>query len=505
MESGSGPPGFREHRLRAVARFAGPILALLVTGLIPGERLPFQGRAVAGVAVWMACWWVTEAIPLAATALLPVVVFPILGVGGIKEATSPYGHGLIFLFLGGFLLAGAMERHGLHRRIALLTIRAMGSSPGRLVAGFMVAVAFLSMWVSNTAAVVMMMPTATSVADLVLERVPGDDPGRREDARRFGAALVLGIAYASSIGGLGTLVGTPPNALLAAFLDKQYGQRIGFLDWMKLGMPVVLVLLPAAWWILTRRVLRFELSEVPGGAELIEGELRALGPASRAERTVLVVFGIAAFSWIARPWIQVWIPGLDDAGIAVGAALLLFLLPTGKPGFEDDRILGWEDAERIPWGVLLLFGGGLSLADAMARSGVADFLGRLFHGFAGAPALVVAGLVTLMVIVLTEFTSNTATTAALLPVLAGVAKGVEVHPFLLLVPAVMAASCAFMLPAATAANAVALGTGRVTLPQMVAAGTWLNLVGVVWIWVWCGLCGGAVLGMDLSKFPVWAR
>lgn len=507
MDPGADSPGLREHHVRAAARLLGPLLALLVYALLPDAQLGHAGRATAAVAVLMACWWVTEAMPLAATSLLPVVLFPLLGVGSIKQATEPYSHSLIFLFLGGFLLAGGMERHGLHRRFALVTIRTLGTSPRRLVAGFMVAVAFLSMWVSNTATVVMMMPTGVSVADLVLARVhaEGDDPARLQDARLFGAALVLAIAYASSIGGVGTLIGTPPNALLAAFLEKQYGQVIGFGAWMKLGLPVVLVMLPLTWWILTRVSMPFQLREVPGGAALIDEELAELGPASRAELTVLVVFTCAAALWIGRPFFARWLPGLDDASIAVGAALALFLLPSGGGDPGDDRVLSWEVAARVPWGVLLLFGGGLSLAAAMSRCGVAVFLGDFFHGLAGVQPAVIVFLVTLMVILLTEFTSNTATTAALLPVLAGVARGVEVHPLLLMVPAVMAASCAFMLPAATAANAIALGTERVTLRQMMAAGVWLNLVGVAWIAAFCSLWGGAALGMDLGTFPDWAR
>jgi sodium-dependent dicarboxylate transporter 2/3/5 len=453
----------------------------------------------------MAGWWVTEAVPLAATSLLPVALFPLLGVATIRQAATPYAHPLIFLFMGGFMMANAMERWGLHRRLALATIRMVGTSPHRLIAGFMIAVAFLSMWVSNTATVIMMVPTGISVVDLVLARLrenPGPDPeARREDVNRFAAALLLGIAYAASIGGIGTLIGTPPNALLAAFLEKRYGQEISFAAWFGIGLPVVLVFLPITWWILTRWVFPFELEEIPGGRDLIEKEYQALGPMKRPEKIVLMTFLAASVLWIGRPWIKVLLPGLNDASIAILGALLLFSMPSGERG---TRVLDWKTAARIPWGILLLFGGGLSLASALSRSGVADFLGGQFQSLASLPPFLFVLLVTGTIILLTEFTSNTATTAAFLPILAGVAQGAQIHPFLLMIPAAFAASCAFMLPAATAPNAVVMGSGRITLAQMMQAGIWLNIVGLIWIASFCYLFSGAALGLDLTQLPTWA-
>lgn len=499
--------GDRERRRRVLSVFVVPLLAAALYLVLPADPLGHPGRAAAAMALWMAGWWVTEAIPLAATALLPVALFPALGVATAKQATAPYGHKVIFLFMGGFMMAQAMERWGLHRRVALLTVRAVGTSPRRLVGGFMLAVAFLSMWVSNTATVIMMIPTGISVVDLVASRTP-DDPAARRDTDRFAAALLLGIAYASSIGGVGTLIGTPPNVLMAAFVERTYGEGLGFGAWMRLGVPVVVGFVPVAWWLLTRVAFPFELEEIPGGAEMLDAELAELGPMKRAEKLVLGVFSVAALVWITLPWLKAaTLPGtalrpfagFDDSSVGVLGALALFLVPAGTP--DGERVLSWEVAKRLPWGILLLFGGGLSLAAAMSRCGLAAWLGAQFSALGDWPPAAIVLALTAAVIVLTEFTSNTATTAALMPVLDGVARGIDVHPYLLMLPAVFAASCAFMLPAATAPNAIALGSGRVTLRQMMRGGAWLNVFGVVYIAGACYLLAPWALGVDLAHFP----
>ena len=503
----SAPSSERLHRLVAV--FVVPFLAMGAYLLVPASDLSGPGRATLAMAVWMAGWWVTEAIPLAATALLPVAFFPLLGVSSIQESTAPYAHKLIFLFLGGFMMAQAMERWNLHRRMALVTVLFLGTSPRRLVAGFMVAVAFLSMWVSNTAAVIMMIPTGLSVVDLVSARleVPeneGAAPGPERDGELFAAALLLGIAYAASFGGVATLIGTPPNALFAAFVEREYGTQFPFATWAALGVPVVLGFLPVAWWCLTRIAFPFQIEEIPGGREVLDEEYQALGPMQTAEKIVLGVFTVAALAWITRPLLQdAGLAGLDDASIAILGALSLFVLPAGTP--DGERVLTWDVARHLPWGVLLLFGGGLSLAAAMSRTGVASFLGMQFEVLGSWPPWALMIVVAASIVMLTEFTSNIATTAAMLPVLAGVARGAGVHPYLLMLPAVIGASFAFMLPAATAANAIAMGTGRVTLRQMMRAGWLLNLLGTAWICLCCWFLGPLVLGIDLTRFPAeWA-
>jgi sodium-dependent dicarboxylate transporter 2/3/5 len=416
------------------------------------------------VATLMAVWWLTEALPIPATALLPIVLFPVLGVGSVGEAAAPYANPIIFLFLGGFLIAMAMERSELHRRIALEILSRAGSRPAPLIGGFMGATALLSMWVSNSAVALMMLPIGLSV----IRFVDRDAEGRS----RFGLALMLAIAYGASIGGLGTLVGTPPNAFLAGFLGEAYGIELGFGEWMRLGIPLVAVALPLVFLVLTRVSVRVGSGEIEGVAGLIRRELESLGPSTAAQRRVAIVFALAAVLWIGRPFFASWVPGLSDAGIAVGCGVLLFLLPSG----DGDRLLDWETAERLPWGVLVLFGGGLSLASAIDRTELNVWLGGLAAGLADWPPIVFLALVTAVVVLLTELTSNTATAAAFLPVLGAAAVEIGWDPRLLTVPAALAASCAFMLPIATPPNAIAYGSGKVTIPEMARAGLWINLL-----------------------------
>ncbi|HEV2147675.1 MAG TPA: DASS family sodium-coupled anion symporter [Longimicrobiaceae bacterium] len=466
----------------------GPAALLAVLLLPPPAGMEPAAWRTAGVGILMAVWWMSEAVPIPATALLPLLLFPLLGVAGIDAAAAPYANPVIFLFLGGFMLAQAMQKWGLHRRVALEVIRAVGTRPASLVAGFMAAAALLSMWVSNTATAVMMLPIGVSVVELVCRREGGGD-GR--DEANFAAALMLGIAYACSIGGLGTLIGTPPNALLAGFMRETYGVEIGFGRWMLLGVPLVLVGLPLTWALLVRWAHPFRIPEVPGGAEMIRRELRALGPPSRGEAAVAAVFFLAAASWIFRPLLERVLPGLSDAGIAVAAALLLFALPV-HPG-RGEFALDWEWARRIPWEVLLLFGGGLSLAGAIARTGLAGWIGAALSALDALPTVTVVAVVATVVIFLTELTSNTATAAAFLPVVASLAGGIGEDPLLFAVPAALAASCAFMMPVATPPNAIVYGSGAVTVPQMARAGFLLNLAFVVLVTLWGWLLAPVLL------------
>jgi sodium-dependent dicarboxylate transporter 2/3/5 len=468
--------------VQRIGRAAGPGLALLVYLLMPdaypgvdGEPVAFtaSGRATAAIAAWMAVWWLSEAIPISATALLPLAVLPLVGAASMREAAAPYAHELIFLFMGGFLIALSMEHWGLHRRIALAALRVVGDRPASMVAGFMAVTAGLSMWVSNTATAIMMLPVALSVIDLVERQMGGQATHETHpETRSFAICLLLGIAYGASIGGLATPIGTPPNLFLLSFARDQLGRDISFVRWLTVGLPLTLLFLPVAWVLLTRALFPVKLPRIEGVSELVRRELAELGPMSRPERITLAVFAVAATLWVTRPLLP--LPGLSDAGIAMLAALVLFV----ARATPRQAVLDWETAVRLPWGILVLFGGGLSLAAAIRTNGVGELLGSQVAGLAGAPALLIVLLVVATVVFLTELTSNTATTATLVPVLAALAPGLGLDPMLLAAPAALAASCAFMLPVATPPNAVVFGSGHVTIPEMSRAGLWLNVVGI---------------------------
>lgn len=475
----------------------GPALFALMLALPAPDGLSAAGWRVAATGVLMAVWWVTEPIPVPATALIPLALFPLLGVSAFQAAASPYANELIFLFMGGFMLAQAMQRCGLHRRIALGVLGAVGTRPAALVGGFMAATAFLSMWVSNTATTVMMLPIGLSVVQLVENR---GEEGRSDLA----GALMLGIAYAASIGGFATLIGTPPNALLAGFVRETYGVHVSFAQWMMVGVPVMLVLLPFTWLLLTRLVYRVDEPEIPGGRELIEAEVKSLGPVSRPERVVAVVFGLAALAWIFRPLLEGAVPEaeLSDAGIAIMAALVLFLFPVDLA--KAEFVLDWRWAGRLPWDVLLLFGGGLSLADALTKTGVAKWIGAGLSGLGALPTPLLVLLVCATIVFLSEVASNTATAAAFLPVVGSLALGVGENPLLFVVPAALAASCGFMLPVATPPNAIAYATGHVSVPRMARAGLLLDLAGIAVILVVAYTFVLWAFGVQPGVAPPWA-
>lgn len=472
------PAGRRRGRIGLVLG-AAACLAVLVAPAPEGLSLP--AWRTAGVALLMAIWWVTEAIPIPATGLVPLVLIPLLGIGSIDEAARPFANPIIFLLLGGFLLALSMERWGLPRRIALRTIGALGHRPSAVMAGFMIASAFLSMWVSNTATAMMMLPIGLSVIELTKRETAPDEesPARERQSANFATGLMLAIAYSCSIGGLGTIVGTPPNAFAVAFLRENYGIDIAFARWMAFALPVVAIGLIVTYLVLTRVSFPMGDLRIPGGREFIHGQLAELGPISTPEKRVSLVFALTALLWVSRPLLADLLPGISDAGIAVGAGLLLFTLPSGTgPG---ERLLSWRWAERLPWGTLLLFGGGLSLASAFQRTGLTTWVGSGMEGFGGWPSILVVMAITTVMILLTELTSNTATAAAFLPVVGAVAIGIGQNPLLLTVPAALAASCAFMLPVATGPNIVVYGSGAITIPQMVRAGAVLNVAFVALI------------------------
>jgi sodium-dependent dicarboxylate transporter 2/3/5 len=427
----------------------------------------------AAVAMLMAAWWVTEAVPIPATALLPLALFPILGVTSIANTASPYANPVIFLFMGGFLIAAAMQRCGLHERLALAIIRLGGVRPTRLIGAFMAATAFISMWVSNTATVAMMLPLALSIVGLVAGRRPEGTPADPH----FGPAMLLGLAYASSIGGLGTLIGTPPNALLAGFMSETYGVVIGFGQWMALGVPLVVVSLPLAWLLLTRVLHPVRREDIAGGRQLIADRMGTLGAPTRAEWTVGLITLATATAWVLGPILVEFMPGLNDTSVAMIGALLLFLVPVSRAPRET--ALDWESAEQLPWGVLVLFGGGLSLAGAIQSTGLAVWIGDSLGWVGVLPLLGVILVVATVVVFLTELTSNTATTAGFLPVVGSLAVAIGVDPLMLVVPTAVGASCAFMMPVATPPNAIVYGSGEIAITEMIRAGFWLNLIMIV--------------------------
>ncbi|HEV2093607.1 MAG TPA: DASS family sodium-coupled anion symporter [Rubrobacter sp.] len=513
-EMGEGVEEVRVSTRAWIGRFLGPLLAVIAYFALPTSQdgLSQAGVATVSVGILMAVWWITEALPLPATALLPIALFPLLGVVDIGAATAPYANDLIFLFMGGFMIALAMQRWGLHRRIALLTVLAVGTKPVRVIGGFMLATAFLSMWVSNTATTVMMLPIGLSILALVLgrsedaprgEEVPeGGEPGAEltgEGASNFATCLMLGIAYAASIGSLATLIGTPPNLFMAGFLQETYDISIGFGEWMLVGLPLAVVFLLIAWVVLTRFVYPPEIDQISGGRELIRNELREMGPASPGEKVVLTVFVLTALAWITREPLTnalPWLGGLDDAGIAIIAAVILFALPIDWR--NGVFALDWETARQLPWGVLLLFGGGLSLANAVTETGVDKWIGSLIAGLKGVPILLLIAIVAVSILLLTELTSNTATAATFLPIVAGAAIGLDLNPLVFVVPAALAASCAFMMPVATPPNAIVFGSGHITIVQMVRAGVWLNLIGAILVTLTVYTLANWVLGFSLS-------
>jgi solute carrier family 13 (sodium-dependent dicarboxylate transporter), member 2/3/5 len=469
--SGSRPDFPGPRALWVIGAGMALFLALLI--LPPPEGMPVKAWRVVAVGLLMAFWWVTEVLPVAATALLPVVLFPLLGVSGLRDTTAPYADPIIFLFLGGLLLGLALQKWDLHRRIALRIVSWVGLRPANLVLGFMAATAFLSMWVSNTATAAMMLPVSMSVV-VLLVGAPGGLQSASPERRDFALSLLLGVAFAASIGGIGTLIGTPPNALFAGFMRRAYGIEIGFAQWMMLGVPIAVVFLLGAWLLLTRVVFRVPAEEPPGVGERLEAEMSSLPPLSGPERRVGILFLITAAAWIARPLMAGTIPGLDDTVIAIAAAFLLFVIPSGRGGF----LMDWGTAARLPWDVLLLFGGGLSLAAAISDSGLSVWIGDALAQLETLPLIVLVMAIILVTTLLSELASNTATAAAILPVAGAIAAQLGLDAAALTVPVVLAASCGFMLPVATPPNALFYSSGYIKVAQMARAGVLVDILGV---------------------------
>lgn len=431
---------------------------------------------VAAVGLWMAVWWATEAIPVPVTAFLPIVLFEPLGISSIRDAAAPFANPTIYLFLGGFVMALAIERWNLHRRIALAILDRTGTDGRRLIGAFMFVCAILSMWMTNTSTTMMLLPIVLSVVAVIRDNVPDLTDKARQD---FQIAMLLGLAYSASIGGLATLIGTPPNALLMGFMAESYGIEISFARWMLVGIPVSMVMLPIAWIALTRFLFPVNIPASEAVRNHLHKMREELGPMTTPERRVAIIFAVVIASWMLRRPVTeaLGLTGISDAGIVMTAALLFFMIPSANA--EQPQLMTWQDTTRLPWGVLILFGGGLSLAAAVSDSGLALWLGEQLAPLNawGTVALVIASVA--LVIFLTELTSNLATTATLLPVMGAIAIQAGLPPILLTVPITIAASCAFMLPVATPPNAIVFATGEISIPQMVRAGVFLNIIGII--------------------------
>jgi sodium-dependent dicarboxylate transporter 2/3/5 len=464
-----------------VTLLLGPAVAVALWVAPSLAGMTRDAQNVAGLACWMAVWWIRGTIPLPATSLLPLAALPLLGAGAIRDVAARYADPVIFLFMGGFFLAAATERWDLHRRLALAVIATVGGSAPRVVLAFMAATALVSMWISNTATAAMMLPIGAAV--VTMARGSGADP---EQTGQFGSALMLGLAYAASIGGAATLIGTPPNAIFAGAASQLLGRPVGFAAWMGVGLPIAVFMLLACWVLLTR-VMHRVAGPLVGIEAVIARERNGLGSWTTGAKVTATVFALTALAWLFRepktigaahiPGLSDVLPGLSDAGIAIAAALTLFAFPLAAN--ERRFVLDWDSAARIPWGVLLLFGGGLALAGAIDQSGLARWIGERLSVLAGAPRPVVILAVALLFIFLTELTSNTATAAMGMPVMAALAPVLGVDALVLMGAAALASSLAFMLPVATPPNAMVFGTGAVSARDMMRAGVWLNLMGVL--------------------------
>lgn len=511
----------------------GPALFALIVALPGPQGMAPQAQRAAAVVAWMATWWLTEAIPIPATALLPLVLFPVLGVAGMQDTAAAYSDPTVFLFMGGFFLAAAMERWGLHRRIALEVVHRIGLSPSRIVLGFMLATAFISLWISNTATTVMMLPIALAVARQVagepaaahpssdgrqagsrgggVAGSPGASPAHpSEEGRQFGMALMLGIAYSASIGGIGTIIGTPPNLIFAGVFRQMFPElgEVTFLRWLAFGVPMVVLYLPLAWYYLTRRSAPLHRRTLPGSRTSIEEQRRALAPMSHGEKVTLAALGAATFLWIFRADIVIeswtipgWAPALridrwvHDSTVAMAAALFLFCYPVRWATREF--ALDWSAAQKIPWGILLLFGGGFAMAHGVHSTGLADWAGKSLQGIAQWPPILMIAAVALSVTLLSEFASNTAIATTFLPILGATAQGAGIHPFVLMAPAAMAATLGFMLPVSTPPNAIVFGTGYIRVPEMVRAGIWLDVTGAALVTLIVRFISLPLLGIKL--------
>lgn len=488
--------------MKKVGLFLGPIMFILLLLIDPPAGMKPEAMKVAAVTVLMAIWWITEAVPIPATSLLPIIMYPTLGVMKASEATAPYANQTIYLFIGGFFIAVAMERWNLHKRIALHTIRLVGLSPAMMTLGFMIATAAISMWVSNTACAMMMVPIGLAVITQVTgkssKEILSGSTGKFE--MNFAKGLMLGVAYAASIGGVATIIGTPPNTIMVGMMDSLYGQQITFAQWLLYGLPLSIIMMVATWILLTKFLFPTGDLKLSEGRDVIDREIAKLGTITYQEKVVLGVFTFVAIAWVAGSFVK--ISFVNDTVIAMMGTLLLFIIPSNWK--KGEFILDWKTAVKIPWDIVLLFGGGFAVAGAFGKTGLAKWMSEQLTLLDGVSVLIFVLIATLLVVFLTEVTSNTATATLLVPIMGSAAVAMGVHPYATIIAACVGASFAFMLPVATPPNAVVFGSGAVRIIDMMKAGIWLNIIGTIVIVVFTVYLLPVLWGIDLSAVPEWA-
>ena len=480
---------------KKIGLILGPLAFVIFLIFGQFEGLSNSGQSVLASTLWIAIWWVTEAIPIAATALLPIILFPLSEGMELPTTTESYGHKYVFLYLGGFLIAIGIEKWNLHKRIAINIISFIGTDVRKVILGFMIATAFLSMWISNTATSVMMLPIGVAIIKQLK-----DNPGSLENENTiFGKALMLAIAYSASIGGIATLIGTPPNLVMAGVISEIYNYEITFFKWFIFGFPISIILLFFCWYYITRVAYVFHQREFPGGSSEINRLKNDLGPISYEEKIIAIIFALAGFCWITRSFfLQSILPVIDDTIIAISFGLILFVIPSKA---KTNALLNWKDTIQLPWGVIILFGGGMAIAKAFEISGLAVWLGELMTTLNALPFFILIIFLIAAVNFLTEITSNLATTAMILPVLASLAFEIGVHPFGIMIGAAVAASCAFMLPVATPPNAIVFGSGYLKIPDMVSRGIVLNIFSIILIAVMVYFILPLLWDINLNNFP----
>ena len=459
---------------KKIGLVVGPVLFLMLYNL-PFEILSKEADDVIAVGVWMITWWITEAVSISVTALIPLTIYPLLGIMDMKSVSANYGSPIVFLFFGGFVMALALEKVGLHKRIALNIVKITGTTPNKVILGFMIATAFLSMWISNTATTVVMLPIALSVIHLLLN----DEDGFTRDDKNFALAIMLGIAYAANVGGIATIIGTPPNTVMVGFMEQEYQSDISFLSWMMMGVPFSTFMIAIIYLVLVKIVYPNQLGQLNSSKDIINQELEKLGPIQPTERRVMIVFIVTMFLWITRTYINQLVSfiKLSDAGISMLAAFALFTIPFKFN--KGEFILEWKDTQRLPWGILILFGGGLALASGLSNTGVIDYIGELVSANKTLSAITVGSMLIAIMLFMTELMSNVALVAIFAPVVAGIATGLDQEILYMLIPIAMASSCAFMLPMSTPPNAIVFASGYIKVHEMARAGAFLNIISIL--------------------------
>ncbi|MGC1204834.1 MAG: DASS family sodium-coupled anion symporter [Flavobacteriaceae bacterium] len=463
----------KHPKSKIIGLFLGPILFIIVQYL-PFEIISEKADTVIATALWMVFWWITEAVSISVTSLLPLLLFPLFKVMPIADVGANYGSPIVFLFFGGFILALALEKVNLHKRIALNIIKKTGTTPNKVILGFMIATAFMSMWISNTASTVVMLPIAMSVIKLLID----DADGFTKKDQNFALSVMLGIAFSANAGGIATVIGTPPNSVLIGILENEYNIEISFFKWMLIGLPFSIILITIIYFVLVKWMFPNNGLVFNASKNVINDELKKLGAMSGKEKQVLITFGVIVFLWIFRSLINSLIPalGLTDTMISILGALALFTIPFNLK--KGDFILKWNDTQKLAWGILILFGGGLALAEAMSASGIVDLVATSISN-SNISILLMASLLIILMLFMTELMSNVALTAVLIPVVAGIAIGLEIPILYLLIPVTIASSCAFMLPMATPPNAIVFASGYVKVSEMAKVGIIINLIAVV--------------------------